>query len=95
MSNTCRLCKFGQEVRPGGQRPSPGTVWCAQRCIQMARHRSMQCFVPPAGGPARLCRECKKAKMTRPTGATPQIGHIWCETKRMEMHKQRNMECFE
>ena len=95
MANTCGVCKFGQETKPGGQRPSPGTMWCVHRGIQMAKHRCMQCFVPCAGGPARHCADCKKAKKTRPNGETPQIGHLWCERKHVDMHRQRNMECFE
>lgn len=95
MANTCAVCKFGQETKPGGQRPPQGTVWCVQRGIQMARHRSMQCFVPVAGAPAKHCFGCKKAKRTKPSGETPQIGFIWCEKKHDEVHKQRNMDCFE
>ena len=95
MANTCGVCKYGQETKPGGQRPSPGTMWCVQRGIQMAKHRSMQCFAPLAGGPVRHCIDCKKAKKTRPNGETPQIGYLWCEKKHLEMHRQRNRECFE
>ena len=95
MANTCLVCKFGKEEKPGGQRPPPGTVWCVQRSIQMAKHRSMQCFVPLAGGPAKHCVDCKKAKISKPTGETPQVGHVWCEKLHMEIHKQRSKECFE
>ncbi|HUI46896.1 MAG TPA: hypothetical protein VL122_13035 [Nitrospirota bacterium] len=95
MANTCGTCKYGHETKPGGQHPSPNTVWCAQRGIQMAKHRSIQCFTPPASRPARHCLDCKKAKLTKPSGEAPQIGHVWCEKRHAEFGKQRNMECFE
>jgi hypothetical protein len=95
LSNTCGVCKHGHETKPGGQRPSPGTVWCVHRGIQMAKNRSMQCFVALAGAPVKHCLDCKKAKKTRPTGETPPVGQIWCEKRHTEIHKQRSMDCFE
>ncbi|HTG01813.1 MAG TPA: hypothetical protein VK654_14625 [Nitrospirota bacterium] len=95
MANTCSICKHGHETKPNGQVPSAGTVWCSQRSIQMAKHRSLQCFTPHAGRPVQHCVDCKKAKITRPTGEVPQIGHVWCEKRHLEIGKQRNMECFE
>lgn len=94
-NNICGTCKHGHDSKPGGQRPSPGTVWCIQRSIQMAKNRQMPCFVPLYVVKIRHCVACKKAKMLKPSGETPQLGNIWCEKKHVEMNKQRNMECFE
>jgi hypothetical protein len=95
MDNACGKCKFGYDVKPGGQRPAQGTVWCGQRQIQMAKNRQMPCHVPIGGVKIRHCVSCKKAKMLKPSGETPQLGNVWCEKKRTEINKQRSMECFE
>ncbi len=91
----CGSCKYGYDVRPGGQKPSPGTVWCGQRGMQMAKNRQMPCHVRLGRAQARHCIDCKKAKMLKPSGETPQLGNVWCEKKHIEINKQRNMECFE
>lgn len=91
----CAACKFGHETKPGGQKPAPGTVWCGQRQIQMAKNRQMPCFVQFGGMKKRHCVDCKKARITKPSGEAPSLGNIWCDKKHMEMNKQRNMECFE
>ena len=95
MNNSCRECKFGHDTKPGGQRPSPGTVWCAHRSIQMAMNRQMPCFTPIRGRKTRPCFGCKRARITKPTGRSLQLGHVWCEKKRFEINKQRCMDCFE
>lgn len=94
--NICGKCKFGYDIKPGGQSPAQGTVWCGQRGIQMGKTRQMPCHVPLGGIKVKHnCLSCKKAKMLKPSGETPQFGNIWCEKKHAEMNKQRNMECFE
>ena len=95
MQNSCGICKHGHQTRPGGQTISPGTVWCSQRSMPMAKNRALSCFVPLGGMKVRVCVECKKAKMLKPSGETPQLGNIWCAKKHVEMNKQRSMECFE
>jgi len=95
MNKTCAECKYWNETKPGGQKTSPGTVWCSHRSIQMARFRQMPCFVAIAGVKPKHCCECKKAKMTKPTGEAPLVGHVWCEKRQFEIGKQRNMECLE
>lgn len=95
MENACCKCKYGYDIKPGGQRPAQGTVWCGQRQIQMAKKRRMTCHVPLGGKKVRHCIECKKAKMLKPSGETPQLGNVWCEKKHAEINKQRCMECFE
>lgn len=95
MSNLCGACKYGHDTKPGGQTPSPGTVWCIQRNIQMAKNRQMTCFSPFVVKKIRHCYECKKSKITKPTGESPQLGNVWCEKKHLEINKQRGMECFE
>lgn len=95
MNSVCGSCKHGYDRKPGGQIPSPGTVWCGQRSIQMAKHRQMPCFVPLGGAKTRRCVECKKAKMLKPSGESPQLGNVWCEKKHIEINKQRSVECFE
>ena len=94
MNKQCGACKFGYEEKPGGQKPSPGTVWCGKRSIQMAKHREMPCFVPLRQA-VRHCADCKRAKITLPSGGALQLGNIWCEKKKVEVHKMRNMDCFE
>lgn len=95
MNNSCGVCKYGNDTKPGGQKVSPGTVWCSHRSIQMARNRQMPCFAPVGGKKVPHCIECKKAKMAKPSGDVPQIGHIWCEKRHFEINKQRSMDCFE
>ncbi|MBA4371290.1 MAG: hypothetical protein C0402_00330 [Thermodesulfovibrio sp.] len=95
MSTTCSTCKHGHELKPDGQRPPSGTVWCAQRKIQMAKHRQMPCFIPIAPLKTKHCIDCKRAKITKPSGGAPQLGNVWCEKKHLEINKQRSMECFE
>jgi hypothetical protein len=95
MDSVCGKCKFGYDVKPAGQRPAQGTVWCGQRGIQMGKHRQMPCFVPIGGVKTRHCVSCKKARMLKPSGETPQLGNVWCEKKHAEINKQRSMECFE
>ena len=74
MDNVCCKCKYGYDIKPGGQRPAQGTVWCGQRQMQMAKNRQMPCHVPLAGKKVRHCIDCKKAKMLKPSGETPQLG---------------------
>ena len=95
MANLCGSCKLGQEQKPGGGKPAPGTVWCSQRGVQMGKNRPMPCFVPRPGRRASHCLDCKKAKMLKPTGEAPQPGHVWCEKRHYEINKQRSMGCFE
>jgi hypothetical protein len=90
----CGACKYGYDTKPGGQRPSPGTVWCGKRSIQMAKNREMPCFVA-LKQVIRHCEDCKKAKITTPSGSALQLGNIWCEKKKTEVHKMRSMDCFE
>jgi len=94
LNKQCSVCKFGHDEKSGGQKPSPGTVWCGKRAIQMAKHREMPCFVP-LRQVIRHCVDCKKAKITSPSGSALQLGNIWCDKKKAEIHKMRNMECFE
>ena len=93
LNKFCGSCKFGYDTKPGGQSPSPGTVWCGKRSIQMARSREMPCFIPLKK--MRHCSECKRAKITTPSGGALQLGNIWCDKKRTEVHKMRSMDCFE
>ena len=93
--NICARCRHGREEKPGGQRPSPGTVWCSQRNIQMAKGRQMPCFSPFGGIKPKHCMDCKRAKMLKPTGESPPLGDVWCEKRRIEVNKLRSMECFE
>ncbi len=95
MTDICGACNYGHDTRPGGGKASPGTVWCAQRNMQMGKNRQMSCFVAVGGRKARHCADCKRAKMLAPSGESPRLGNIWCEKKRAEMNKQRGMECFE
>jgi len=91
----CGNCKHGYDVKPGGQRPAQGTVWCGQRGMQMAKNRQMPCHIAIGGVKVRHCVDCKRARMLKPSGETPQLGNVWCEKKHAEINKQRNMECFE
>ena len=95
MNKLCETCKYGYDIKPGGVRPSPGTVWCGKRSIQMAKNREMPCFVPFGGKKITHCFECKKAKITTPSGSALQLGNVWCEKKKIEIHKMRSMDCFE
>lgn len=95
MEQVCSACKHGHELKPDGQRPPAGTVWCSLRKIQMARGRQLPCFVPRVVVKTRHCVDCKKAKMLKPSGESPQLGYVWCEKKRTEVNKQRSMECLE
>ncbi|MBI5102358.1 MAG: hypothetical protein HZB33_11050 [Nitrospirae bacterium] len=95
MSSKCATCKYAHELKPDGQRPPQGTIWCSQRVIQIARHRSMPCYVPLVLTKAKHCINCRKAKITKPSGETPQPGNVWCEKKHDEINKHRGMECFE
>ncbi len=94
LNKFCGACKFGYDTKPGGQKPSPGTVWCGKRSIQMAINREMPCFVPLKQA-IRHCVDCKKAKITTPSGSALQLGNVWCEKKKSEIHKMRSMDCFE
>jgi hypothetical protein len=93
--NLCGMCKYGHDVKPGGQKPSQGTVWCAQRGMQMGKNRQMPCYARFGRAQTHHCIDCKKARMLKPSGETPQLGNVWCEKKHIEINKQRNMECFE
>jgi len=93
--NTCSKCRYSRDERSGGQRPAPGTIWCLQRALQMAKARQMSCFSPISGQKPRHCADCKRAKMMKPSGESPQLGNIWCDKKHIEMNKLRSMECFE
>jgi hypothetical protein len=93
--NLCSSCRYGYDVKPGGQKPSQGTVWCGKRGMQMAKNRQMPCHTRVGRTQARRCVDCRKAKMLKPSGETPQLGNVWCEKKHVEINKQRNMECFE
>ncbi|MHB8882672.1 MAG: hypothetical protein ACYC69_14335 [Thermodesulfovibrionales bacterium] len=95
MNTGCGTCKHGHEVKADGSRPSPGTVWCSQRKIQMAKQRQMSCYVPLVVQRTKHCIDCKKAKIIKPSGEAPQLGNIWCDKKHIEINKQRSMECFE
>jgi hypothetical protein len=95
MDGVCGKCKSGCDIKPGGQRPAQGTVWCGQRGMQMGKNRQMPCYVPLVAVMTRHCVSCKKAKMLKPSGETPQLGNIWCEKKHAEVNKRRTMECFE
>jgi len=95
MNAVCGSCKHSGDRKPGGAAVSPGTVWCAQRSIQMAKSRMMPCYVPIAKVRISKCVDCKKAKMLKPSGENPALGNVWCEKKHLEINKQRNMECFE
>ncbi len=95
MANSCGGCRHGHEARPGGGKPSPGTVWCGQRNMQMGKCRQMPCFIASSGRKAPHCVDCKRARMLGPLGETPRPGNVWCEKRRMEANKQRSMECFE
>ncbi|MDA8083913.1 MAG: hypothetical protein M0024_09685 [Nitrospiraceae bacterium] len=95
MSSNCGICRHGHDTKPDGQKPSPGTVWCGQRKIQMAKHRQMPCFVSLPGMKIGHCVDCRRARITKPTGGSPQLGNVWCEKKHLEINKQRSMECFE
>ena len=94
MNKSCVECKYGYEAKPGGQKSSPGTVWCGKRMLQMGKHREMPCFVPLRQA-IRHCVDCKRAKITTPSGGGLQLGNIWCEKKKMEIHKMRSKDCFE
>jgi hypothetical protein len=95
LNKLCGTCKYGYEEKPGGHKPSPGTVWCGKRSIQMAKNREMPCFVSFGGKKTTHCFECKKAKITTPSGGALQLGNVWCEKKKTEIHKMRSMDCFE
>ena len=95
MNNICGACKHGHDKKTGGEKPSPGTVWCAQRSIQMGKSRQMPCFIAAVGIKATHCLDCKRAKMLTNVGVTPQLGNVWCEKRHVEINKQRCMGCFE
>lgn len=95
MNNTCGLCKYGHDTKPGGGKASPGTVWCMQRNMQMGKNRQMPCYVGGGGRIVSRCSACKRAKLQTPTGGSPRLGTIWCEKRRLEVNKQLSMECFE
>lgn len=95
MNNVCAGCKYGYDRKPGGDKPSSGTVWCGKRKIQMAKHRQMDCFMPLPGMKVRHCADCKRAKITLPSGGALQLGNVWCDRKKAEIHKMRSMDCFE
>jgi len=94
LNKVCGVCKFGYDTKPGGQKPSPATVWGGKRSIQMAKNREMPCFVP-LKQVIRHCVVCKKARITTPSGSALQLGNVWCEKKKVEIHKTRSMDCFE
>ena len=79
---SCGGCKYGYDSKPEGHKPSPGTVWCGKRSIQMAKSREMPCFVQFGGKKITHCFECKKAKITTPSGSALQLGNVWCDKKR-------------
>ena len=91
----CGLCKHGHDTRPTGEKTSPGTVWCDQRKLQMARGRQMPCFVMKAGLKVNHCADCKRARMLTQSGVSPRPGNVWCGRKQVEINRQRTMECFE
>jgi hypothetical protein len=91
----CGQCKFGHKEKPGGQMPSPGTVWCSKRTMQMGKQRKMSCFVPLVARHKRQCIECKYAKHVKPHGGTPEPVNVWCDKRHFEIQKLRKMECFE
>jgi len=95
MNNSCGSCKHGHDRKPGGAKASPGTVWCAQRSMQMGNIRQMPCFSGSAGKAIHRCTACKRAKMNTPTGEIPRLGNVWCDKRRLEVNKQSSMECFE
>ncbi|NJD57682.1 MAG: hypothetical protein FIA94_14930 [Nitrospirae bacterium] len=95
MNTVCASCKYGYDRKPGGEKPSPGTVWCGKRKLQMAKHRQMDCFTPLPGIKVRHCADCKRAKITLPSGGALQPGNVWCDRKKTEIHKMRSMDCFE
>ncbi len=95
MNNTCCSCKHGHDKKSDGQRTSPGTVWCAQRSVQMGRTRQMPCFMARGGMKVNHCVDCRRAKILTNTGESPRLGNVWCEKKRIEINKQRSMACFE
>jgi hypothetical protein len=94
MNSICKDCKYGNETKPDGLKPPPGTVWCSHRGMQMGINRQMPCFKG-----LRIkkdhCFSCRHAKVAKPSGEAPLLGNIWCDKKRDEMNKQRMMECFE
>jgi hypothetical protein len=93
MNKFCGFCKYGYDTKPEGQRPTPGTVWCGKRSLQMGKNREMPCFVPLKK--VKHCADCRKAKITTPSGGALQPGNVWCEKKKIEIHKRRGMDCFE
>lgn len=95
MNKSCLRCKYGYDTKPGGQKPSPGTVWCSKRSIQMAKNREMPCFIALKGLTINYCIDCKRARVTTPSGSAPQLSNIWCDKKHIEMPKRRTMDCFE
>jgi hypothetical protein len=95
MGRTCGECKYLNDLKVNGQKPSPGTVWCQQRAIQMAKNRQMSCFVPMVSQKIKDCVDCKRPRITIPSGESPQLGKIGCDKKKTEINKQRTMECFE
>jgi hypothetical protein len=94
MNNTCGVCRYGHDKKPGGQRPPAGTVWCPKRNMAMGKNRRMKCFVSLAGKGAAECRRCRWARKSRPDGVPPKVGHVWCDKRDIEIAKMRNMECF-
>lgn len=95
MGNQCGVCKHGHDMKAGGAKVSPGTVWCSQRNLQMGRMRQMPCFVAASGYRPKHCIDCRHAKAQTHTGETPRLGNIWCDKRHLEINKQRSMECFE
>jgi hypothetical protein len=95
MNNSCESCKYGHDTKPSGGKPSPGTIWCAKRNMQMGKNRQMPCYYGTGGKMVNRCAACKRTKLHTPTGEFPRLGNIWCEKRHLEVNKQLSMECFE
>lgn len=95
MNGTCEKCRYGTDAKPGGQRPQPGTVWCAKLGTQMGKLRSMPCFTSAVLRKRGRCFECRHARITKPSGSALTAGFVWCDKKHSETKKLRSMECFE
>ena len=91
----CKTCKFGSDEKPGGKRPSPGTVWCLKRGMQMGTTRELPCFTSVRGRKSGRCFECKHAKFVKPYGGVPAPGNIYCDKLHKEINKLRSTGCFE
>lgn len=95
MNNSCGTCKYSNDTKLNGGKPSPGTTWCSKRSMQMGKERQMTCYSGICQKTINRCTSCKHAKLHTPTGDLPRLGTVWCDRRHAEVNKQLCLECFE